>query len=81
MGLLIRKEFNCIFLQLKVIYDLRASERRNIYFNNFEIGDNYIRFEENVSKMFPRVLLDLKYESRVVKLACHEKGMGVFYLI
>lgn len=56
------------------LYDLRASERWNIYFNNFEIGDNYIRFEEKVSKMFPRVLLDLKYESRVVKLACHEVG-------
>ena len=64
------------------LYDLRASERRNIYFNNFEIGGNYIRSEENVSKMFPRVLHDLKYESRVVKLACHEVGQkhGPFFV-
>ena len=41
---------------------------------NFEIGDNYIRFEENLSKTLHGVLLDLKYEPRVVKRVCHEVG-------
>ena len=48
------------------LFGLRAVEHRKISLNNFEIGDNYIRFEKNVSKTFHGGLQDLKYEPRVV---------------
>ena len=36
----------CVLLQINgKLFGLRAVEHRNIYLNNFEIGDNYIRFE------------------------------------
>ena len=41
---------------------------------NFEIGGNYIRFEENASKTFHGSLLDLKYEPRHVRHICHSVG-------
>ena len=54
------------------LFGLRATEHRNVSFEHFEIGGNYIHFEENLSKTFHRVLLDLKYEPRVVKHVCHK---------
>ena len=56
------------------LFGLRAGEHRNLSLNNFEIADNFIRFEENVSKTFHGGLLDLKYELRVVKHSCHNVG-------
>lgn len=38
---------------------------------NFERGNNFIRFEENVAKTFHGDLTDLKYELWVVKSVCH----------
>ena len=32
------------------LFGLRRGEHRRICLKNFEIGDNYIRFEENTSK-------------------------------
>ena len=58
---------NVVYFYNGELFGLRASKHRNISLENFEIGDNYIRFEENLSKTFHRVLLDLKYEPRVVK--------------
>lgn len=40
---------------------LRSSEHWNSSFNNFEIGDNCIRFEENFSKTLHGGLLNLKF--------------------
>lgn len=65
---------NVVYFYNGKLFGLRASEHRNICLNNFEIGENYIRFEENVSKTYHGGLLDLKYEPRVVKHVCHEVG-------
>ena len=46
-------------------------EHRNITVANFQLGSNFIRFEENVAKTFHGGLTDLKYEPRVVKHVCH----------
>lgn len=46
----------------------------NISLEYFGIGDNSIRFEENLPKTCHGGLLDLKYEPRVVKHVCHEVG-------
>ena len=59
---------------LATLFDLIADEHRNICLNNFEIGDKYVRFEENACKTFHGGLLDLKYEPRVVKHEYHEVG-------
>jgi len=42
-----------------VIY--RSIEHRNITVANFDVGSNFIRFEENVVKTFHGGLTDLKY--------------------
>ena len=65
---------NVVYFYNGKLFGLRASEHRNICLNNFEIGENYIRFEENVSKTYHGGLLDLKYEPRVVRHVCHEVG-------
>ena len=44
---------------------------RNIVVNNFEIGPNFIKFEENASKTYHGGLCDIKYVPRVVKHVCH----------
>ena len=56
------------------LFGLRSTEHRHITLNNFVIGGNFIKFEENVSKTFHGGLLDLKYEPRVVRHICHEEG-------
>lgn len=38
---------------------------------NFELGNNFILFEENVAKTLRGGLTDLKYEPQVVKHVCH----------
>ena len=61
MGLLgknsVKSLLNVVYFYNGKLFGLRASEHRNICLNNFEIGDNYIRFEENVSKTFHGGLL------------------------
>lgn len=49
------------------LFGLRGGEYRNITVANFDIGSNFIRFEENLMKTFHSGLTDLKYEPRV----CH----------
>ena len=39
--------------------------------NNFEIGINFVKFQENSCKSFHGGLTDLKYIPRVVKHVCH----------
>ena len=51
-----------------------GGKHRNIVVSNFEIGDNFIRFKENVAKTFHGGLGDLKYEPCVVKHICHAVG-------
>ena len=57
---------NVVYYYNGKLFGLRGGEHRQICLNNFEIGDNYIRFEENACKAFHGGLLNLKYEPRVV---------------
>ena len=41
---------NVVYFYNGKLFGILDSEHRNICLNNFEIGDNYIRFEKNVSK-------------------------------
>ena len=65
---------NTVYYYNGKLFGLRGGEHRNIVISNFEIGDNFIRFEENVAKTFHGGLGDLKYEPRVVKHICHAVG-------
>ena len=65
---------NVIYFYNGKLFGLRGGEHRDIRVGNFEIGENYIRFEENVSKTYHGGLLDLKYEPRVVRHMCHSVG-------
>ena len=50
---------------------LRGGDHRNIVVNNFEIGSNFIKFEEIASQTYHGGLGDVKYLPRVVKHVCH----------
>lgn len=56
------------------IFGLRGSEHRNLTLNNFELGPNFIKFEENLCKTFHGGLSDLKYIPKSVKHICHDIG-------
>ena len=43
--------------------------------NNFELGSNFIKFQENYCKTFHGGVSDLKYIPRTVKNICHEEGV------
>ena len=62
---------NTVYFYNGKLFGLRGGEHRNITVANFELGSNFIRFEENVAKTFHGGLTDLKYEPRVVKHVCH----------
>ena len=53
------------------LFELCGGEHRNITVANFDVGSNFIHFEENVVKTFHGCLTDLKYEPRVAKYGCH----------
>ena len=78
---------NVVYYYNGKLFDLRGGEHRRICLKNFEIGDNYIRFVENVSKTFHVGLLDLKYEPHVVRRVCysvrehHEPCLIEYYLL
>ena len=65
---------NSVYYYNGKLFGLRRGEHRNITVNNFEVGSNYIAFEENVSKTFHGGLSDLKYVPRKVRHVCHEEG-------
>ena len=62
---------NTIYFYNGKVFGLREGDHRNIVVNNFEIGPNFIKFEENASKTYHGGLCDLKYVPRVVKHVCH----------
>ena len=61
----------CLFLK---VYCIRGGEHGALTFNNFTIGENYIKFEENECKTFHGGLLHLKYKPRIVRHVCREEG-------
>ena len=56
---------NTVYFYNGKLFGLRSTEHRQTTLNNSEVGDNFIKFEENVSKTFHGGLTDLKYQSRV----------------
>ena len=62
---------NTIYFYNGKVFGLRGGDHRNIVVNNFEIGSNFIKFEENASKTYHGGLCDIKYVPRVVKHVCH----------
>ena len=65
---------NTVYFYNGKLFGLRSSEHRAITLNNFTIGENFIKFEENVCKTFHGGITDLKYKPRIVKHICHEEG-------
>ena len=57
------------------IFGLRGGDHRIIVLNNFDLGSNFIKFQENSCKSFHGGVSDLKYIPRTVKLICHEEGV------
>lgn len=53
------------------LFGLRDGEHKGLVVNNFEIGPNFVKFQENSCKTFHGGLTDLKYIPRVVKHICH----------
>lgn len=65
---------NTIYFFNGKMFGLRGGEHRNLSLKNFELGPNYIKFEENMSKTFHGGLKDLKYTPKSIKHICH--GIG-----
>ena len=59
-----------------IIHLLRVSEHRSITLANLRVFDDFIKFEENVSKTFHGGICDLKYVPRSVTHICHSKGQS-----
>lgn len=53
------------------LFGLRSGEHRSLAVNNFEIGANFVKFQENYCKTYHAGFTDLKYILRVVKHVCH----------
>ena len=51
------------------------SEHRKLSLKNFELGPNFIKFEENLCKTFHGGLTDLKYVPKRIKHICHNVGV------
>ena len=56
------------------LFRLRGGEHRNLVLNNFEVGSNFVKFQENSCKTFHGGLTDLKYIPKVVKHICNPEG-------
>ena len=56
------------------LFGLRASEHRNLRYNNFKVDSNSITYDESVSKTYHGGMKDLKYTPRVVKHICCPPG-------
>ena len=57
---------NSIYFYNGEIFGLRGGEYRNLSLTNFELGSNYIRFEENLCKTFHGGITDLKYVPKTI---------------
>jgi hypothetical protein len=66
---------NTIYYYNGKLVGLRAQEHRQLRFINIRVDNNYIIFDESLSKTFHGGLKDLKYNPRVVKHFCHALGV------
>lgn len=65
---------NTIYFYNGKLFGLRSNEHRLLRVCNISLKDNFIIFDESVSKTFHGGLKDLKKSSRVIKHKCHEIG-------
>ena len=65
----------CISINRKLLFGLRAGEHRNITVRNIRVSDNCLRFEENSLKSFHGGICDLKYVPRAITHICHDRGL------
>jgi hypothetical protein len=63
---------NTVYYYNGKLFGLRGGEHRNLTLQNFELGPNFIKYQENVSKTFHGGLKDLKYEPKSKKHICHD---------
>ena len=77
-GLLGRESAEClmhtIYFYCVKLFGLRANEQRLLRISNISLIENYIIFDESVSKTFHEGLSDLKKKARYIKHMCH--GLG-----
>ena len=71
-----RSLLNTVYFYNGKLFGLRASEHRSITLANIRLFDDFIKFEENVSKTFHGGICDLKYVPRSVTHICHSKGQS-----
>ena len=73
-----RSFLNTVYFYNGKLFGLRASEHRSITLAkiNIRLFDDFIKFEENVSKTFHGGICDLKYVPRSVTHICHSKGQS-----
>ena len=69
-----RSLLNTVYFCNEKLFGLRASEHRSITLTTIRVFDDFIKFEENVSKTFDGGICDLKYVPHSVTHICHPKG-------
>jgi integrase len=65
---------NTIYFYNGKLFVLRSNEHRLIRVSNIAVKDNFIIFDESVSKTFHGRLKDLKKSRRLIEYKCHEIG-------
>ena len=60
------KSLNTVYFYNGKLFGLRGGEHRSLVLNNFELGSNFVKFQENSCKTFHGGLTDLKYIPKVV---------------
>ena len=71
-----RSLLNTVYFYNGKLFGLRASEHRSTTLSNIRVFDDFIKFEENVSKTFHGGICDLKYVPRSVTHICHSIGQS-----
>ena len=81
-GLLGKASAECllhtIYFYCGKLFGLRANEQRLLRFFNIILNENFIIFDENISKTFHGGISDLKHTSILIRHMCHEKGIAHF---
>lgn len=72
--ILVKLLLNIMYFYNGKIFGLCGGDYRKIVVNNFEIGFNFIKFEENVLKIYYGGLCDFKYVFWKVKYVCYFIG-------
>ena len=67
---------NTVYFYNGKLFGLRAKEHRQLRYINIRVENNFIIFDESVSKTFHGGLNDLKYKPRFVKHFCHALGLN-----